>query len=186
MKDQAAAIQWAKALYQQTKAQGAVGGVQSDLTHILQSWRSGDEIWETLGHPMVSEAKAKELIQAVYGGKVNALTQRFMEMLAAKRRLYFLPLVAQHFERLADADAGIIRATVRSAFEMTQDQRSVLESSLAKFYQKKNPTAKSTKVILEVREDSNLIGGLTVKLGDWVLDHSLRSELVSLKESLSA
>lgn len=186
MKDQAAAVQWARALFEETKAASAVGGVHKDLGEVLQSWRSGDELWSVLENPMVPAPKARELLETAYEKKLNPITLRFVGLLAAKRRLPFLPLIAQHFERLADADMGIVRASIKSAYPLTEEQRVSLEKSLAKFCQKRQQGSKFQKVILESREDSNLIGGLTVKIGDWVLDHSLRSELQTLKETLSA
>lgn len=185
MKDQAVSLQWAKALFDQAKAASSTKDVLSDLGRVLQSRRSGDSFWEALGHPLLPASQAAKVVDAAFANKIGDVALRFLKLLAAKRRLACLPFIGQQYERLADVDSGIVRVFVKSAFALSSADYERLEKALVKFYNRHHGGT-ITKVILDVREDPKLIAGLVVKIGDWVLERSLRSQLHTLKESLAA
>ena len=83
--------------------------------------------------------------------------------------------IARVYGRLAADKRGVAKAVVRTARPLSADAQKTLSSHLKKFAGK--------DVELDVKEDPELIGGVTVKIGDWVLDSSLRGQLRRLRES---
>jgi F-type H+-transporting ATPase subunit delta len=77
---------------------------------------------------------------------------------------------------LADELKGVARATVTSAGELSADAVERIRTALSK------RTGKD--IVLEVKQDHGLIGGLVTQIGDLVLDGSIRTQLLNMRESL--
>ncbi|WP_394262068.1 F0F1 ATP synthase subunit delta [Moraxella boevrei] len=122
----------------------------------------------------------KTLSTAIDGGQqvnsdafVNYLTQ-----LAEQERLALLPYIHERFGLLKATDAKEINAHVTSAYPLTKAQELLLENRLA--------TSFNADVVLHVDVDPSLIGGITIKVGDKVIDDSVRGKLKQLKTQLIA
>ena len=128
--------------------------------------------------PMYSEVEKKEalesLIVAVKAHDVLAGTLRTM---LANNRLEVVGEVLRQYLADADTQQGILRAEVHSARPLSSAELSEIEKSLS--------NASRKKVILASQVDEALKAGYIIKIGNTVVDASLRSRLTDLKESLS-
>jgi F-type H+-transporting ATPase subunit delta len=98
-------------------------------------------------------------------------------LLFEKGRFGFLESVNDFYQKLADDLKGIARASLVSATELTSDDtvdkiREALSQRTGK------------DIILDVQQDPELIGGIVTKIGDLVLDGSIKTQLVNMRESL--
>jgi F-type H+-transporting ATPase subunit delta len=130
-----------------------------------------------LRHPRVSIADKKKLLHAKLDGKVGATTLRFLELLIEKKRYELFAMIAAVYGRLAADKRGVSKAVVRTAAPLGADAQKALAAKLKIF------TGKDVE--LEIKEEPELIGGVSVKIGDWVLDSSLRGQLRRLRESFN-
>jgi F-type H+-transporting ATPase subunit delta len=130
-----------------------------------------------LRHPRVPAASKKKLLSDALSGKVGATTLRFLELLVDKKRFELMIMIASVYGRLAADKRGAAKAVVRTAKPLSADEQKQLAAKLKNFSGK--------DVELDVKEDPELIGGVSVKIGDWVLDSSLRGQLRRLKESFN-
>ena len=99
-------------------------------------------------------------------------------MIVERRRLNILNDLIDNYQKMLDERNGIVRALVTSAAPLSEaEQRDIalrLEKSLGQ------------RVVMDVREDPTLIGGLVVRIGSTVYDGSLRQHLEGFKERLLA
>ena len=172
--DRVLAGRYAAALFQAAAAKGEDQKVQADLTVAQKELLSSAA---TLRHPRVSIADKKKLVQARLEGRVGATTARFLGLLLDKKRYEFLAMIAAVYGRLAADKRGTAKAFVRTARPLTSEEQKSLSSRLKSFSGK--------DVELEIKEDPELIGGVAVKIGYWVLDSSLRGQLRRLRESFN-
>jgi len=93
-----------------------------------------------------------------------------------KGRIRFLTDINDFYQKLADELKGIARASVISATELSSDAVEKIRDSLSRM------TGKEVK--LEVEKDTSLIGGIVTKIGDLVLDGSIKTQLLNMRESL--
>jgi F-type H+-transporting ATPase subunit delta len=100
----------------------------------------------------------------------------FLMLLFEKGRIPFLVSINDFFQKLADELKGVARASLVSATELSAETIEKIRAALSK------RTGK--EVILEVEQDSGLIGGIVTKIGDLVLDGSIKTQLLNMKESL--
>ena len=129
-----------------------------------------------LRDPRVPAARKKSLVRESLRAAAAPLTADFLEFLIEKKRFALLPAVAGDFDRLMLAARRVVRARVRAARPLSDADRRRLRESLEAFA--------GAGVELDVQQDPELLGGVTVRLGDWVLDSSLRGQLQSLKEAM--
>jgi F-type H+-transporting ATPase subunit delta len=88
----------------------------------------------------------------------------------------FLGAINDFYQKLADEVTGVARATVTSAGEISADAVERIREALSR------RTGK--EIVLEVKQDPGLIGGLVTQIGDLVLDGSIRTQLLNMRESL--
>lgn len=130
--------------------------------------------------PEDSNTVFKTLSTAIEGGAQadsNAFVN-FLTQLAEQDRLALLPSINERFGLLKAADAKEVHAYVTSAYPLTQEQEQLIENRLA--------TSLDANVVLHVNVDSALIAGVTIKVGDKVIDDSVRGKLKQLKTQLTA
>ena len=156
-----------KALHKVVEEVGSVAGaveMSRDLEQLLEN-------------PAFSGAERNQVLDAVLEHLgVSERTRRFVELLAQKSRLGELSAIAEHLEYLAEERAGRTTAIVESATELTASTLDHLRKALEK------RTGKSVE--MEVRIDPDLIGGMRARVGTFVLDGTIRSELDRLKARL--
>ncbi len=170
--DRVLAGRYAAALFSVAHRLGEEQKVQADLgsAHklLLDSLPS-------LRNPRVPPASKKNILQDALGGKVGATTLKFLDLLVDKKRFDLMVMVSAVYAKIAAEKRGSAKAHVRTAAPLSPDAQQRLAAKLKKF------TGKDIE--LDVKEDPELIGGITVKIGDWVLDSSLRGQLRRLRES---
>lgn len=131
-----------------------------------------------LGNPRVTAAEKASVLAAATGGSLTPLLANLVAMLIDNGKASLLPFISEHFERLQREHDGVIKATITSAFALSDADKSGLVDAIAKKYGK--------KVEAEVRIDESLIGGARVQVGDDVVHASVRDTLDQMKQALMA
>lgn len=170
------ARRYAGALFETARQADVVDRVESDLGMITYSLQTMPRLSEVLNHPLISRARKKGIASDIFRGKVEDVTLRFLDLVIEKRREEILPEVEPEYVRLANEHRGVITVAVTSAVPLTGDEVKALKAKLDEF------TGKNAD--LELSEDPDLIGGLTIRIGDTVIDGSVRGYLASLREQM--
>jgi F-type H+-transporting ATPase subunit delta len=122
------------------------------------------------------EEQAKGMNALLAAAGADALTQRFIGLLCAKRRLFVLPDVIRDFEVLVAKQKGEVEAEVTSARPLTDTQTAELKRAL------KEKLGRDP--LLATKIDPTLLGGLVVKVGSKMIDSSLRAKLTGLRTAM--
>jgi F-type H+-transporting ATPase subunit delta len=120
-----------------------------------------------------------EQLAAVVGDVSGVLTdeqRNFVRVLAANERLSVMPEIVSLFEALRNAHEGVLQAQVSSAYPLSEQQVAEVTATLEAKY--------GCKVKVSVGVDPELIGGISIRIGDEVLDASVRGKLAQLAEAL--
>lgn len=131
------------------------------------------EIGMALNDPRLRRADAVQLLS---NDTADAHWQAFVELLADNRRLALLPEIAALFEQLRADDEQVVRATVTSAGELSQDELASITSALQRRF--------GRQVRVQTAVDPALIGGAVIDAGDLVIDGSLKGKLARLQDAL--
>jgi len=107
---------------------------------------------------------------------IKTKVKNFIKLLAAYRRMNLIPSIVFAFEQLVAEYENILNAQVTSAYPLDKKSESDLIVALKKHF--------GRDVNLTYNTDKNLIGGVVIRVGDLVIDSSIRDKLIRLKESL--
>jgi F-type H+-transporting ATPase subunit delta len=122
------------------------------------------------------EARKKVLEVVLEKSDFPEIVKNFLRLLLDKDRLVAIKEITDYHAKLTDELSNITRAEVIAAKPLKDEALTKLGKAL------KGLTAKEVR--MEIREDESLIGGVLVKIGDTVLDGSVKAQLKGLKESL--
>ncbi len=110
--------------------------------------------------------------------KVSTALSNFVSQLSEQERLALLPEVYEHYRRHKATSLKQLDAYVTSAYPLTDAQREMIQSRLA--------ASLNASVVIHESVDSSLLAGATVKIGDKIIDDSMRGKLQQLKTQLTA
>lgn len=144
----------------------------------LAAVADNDQLQQFADNPRVTDAQVFELISGVVRTALPEAGKNFLRLVIENRRLAALPVVAQQFRALLNAQSGIADAVVHSAFPIEAAALAELSSTLEKRF--------ARKLQVSVQLDETLIGGIRVVVGDEVLDTSVKARLEQMKAALTA
>jgi F-type H+-transporting ATPase subunit delta len=140
-------------------------------------WAGSAELRQALENPVFKPSEKRAVLQGLLPRVTpTADVQRFLLPLLERRRISAVPNIARAYREMADLHTGRVRAHVTSAQPLGPAEVERVRQSLER------RTGK--KVILEATVDPALIGGLIARVGDLVLDGSVRTQLGSLRDKL--
>lgn len=130
-----------------------------------------------IGHPKVSNAQLMTLLADLFGARLSGAARNFVEALIDAERLELAPEVALLFERRRAQAEGQVKVEVTTAYALNDAERQKIDSAM------RARLGRDCK--LETEVDPTLIGGAVIKVGDSVIDLSLRGRLTALAQQLS-
>ncbi len=147
----------------------------SDALGRLSAVASNKTALELVGNPRLSNAQVASLV-ADAAGQLLPEQRNFVTVLTENERLAVLPEIAGQFESLRNAHEGVVDAQVASAFPLSEVQLAELNATLQAKY--------GRQVKVSVSVDPDLIGGVSIRIGDEVIDTSVRGKLAQLASAL--
>jgi F-type H+-transporting ATPase subunit delta len=164
------ARRYANALFHIAQRENTVDAVSADLTVMSGILDQSPQVLAALAVPRVPVERKKAALQAIVGSQmVQPVTRRFLDMVLDHSREASLPETAQAFAQLADEARGAVNAEVRSASPMDEGQTARLKARLDAL------TGRETRLTLTT--DPSLVGGVIVRIGDTVMDGSVKGYL---------
>jgi F-type H+-transporting ATPase subunit delta len=172
-----ASRRYAEAAFELALRDGTIDTWEADLRTAAQL--VGDErVARIVDNPSRAFAERREVLDDLLNRRIKPAARRLIALLAERRRLDLLPEIALEYDELLKRHRGIVTAIVTSAVPLTADETRALEERLR--------AMTGATIELEPRIDPGLIGGLTVRIGDRLLDGSVRGRLERLREQLIA
>ena len=177
MKNQIIANRYAKALFAVARETEAFDEYSKVLTEVADVYVAQPEVKDGLTnrlYPVDVRAKVMDYIVGAVGA--TGVIKNFLTLIVQKKRAEVLPEIAIAFQSLIDEQRNICQGSVVTAAEISEELKGKVQAKLEKI------TGKT--VVLTTQVDPAIIGGIIAKVGDLVLDGSIRSQLQGLKESI--
>jgi F-type H+-transporting ATPase subunit delta len=173
--DTVVATPYARAAYEYAKAHKKVAQWAAILLACGEVI-CNDDIALLLSHPMIGQVVVVEALIAVLGKKLDQHQSNFLRLLAEKRRLSVLAEIANLFVQEQQADEAVVHATIVTADKITKAVLKHITMAIEKQVAK--------EVALEHEVDESLIGGAIVRIGDRVIDASIKGQLKRLAQQM--
>jgi F-type H+-transporting ATPase subunit delta len=173
--DRSSAIQYANALLQLTEETGDPRTVFENLNALGGVFTSDPELMVLFKHPSIAAPKKLEFIKEASTG-LDTLTAQLLRLLCERGKLHLLPAILDEFKALLLQKLNRAEGTITSAEPISAEEVASIEDKLQKRLNK--------KVKLTAHVDKSLIGGYVLRVGDEVIDGSLRGRLQGIEKAL--
>jgi F-type H+-transporting ATPase subunit delta len=126
----------------------------------------------------IGRDRKAQAIKTIFENRLGELVYNFLMVLNQHGRLDLLRPILAALRKLLDQRSGRLRVHVRTAIPLPDDQRNRLQQELRETF-KREP-------VLEAAVDPDLLGGMVVRVGDWLYDASVRTQIENLRNHLIA
>lgn len=141
-----------------------------------------DAVLRIVENPAIPLVERRRAVRAALAGAaaepVGGQLDNLVGLLVERRRVALLAAVAREYRRLLDRQRGVVAAVVTSAAPLTADETAAVQARVE--------AMTGATVSLRSEVDPALIGGLTVRIGDRLLDASIQGRLERLRSQLLA
>jgi F-type H+-transporting ATPase subunit delta len=170
-----AARRYAEAAFEVALRDDSVAAWRADLETAAEV-ASDERVRHLLANPAVPLETRTEMAEKILGKDIHRPVLNLMGLMIRRGRVDELPKVAAEFRRLDNARQGITLATATSAAPLGKDEIKALAERMEKFT--------GGRVELDVQVDPSLLGGVVVRVGDRLIDGSVRGRLERLRNQL--
>ncbi len=168
---------YANALFDLALEEGQIDKVEAQLVGFQTALSESADLMRMIKSPVFTQeqqARAVRIIADAAG--IDGISRNFLELLAARRRLMFVPDMIGAYRSLAAHHRGEIEAEVTVAASLSEEQQETVAKALKAFA--------GQDVKMNLRIDPSVLGGMIVRIGSKMIDNSLRSKLNRLKYAM--
>jgi F-type H+-transporting ATPase subunit delta len=173
MREPTIARNYAETLLELAQKAGDLGGWGEMIDRIADGMESDRRLRMFLESPRVSAQRKNEILQKAFGGQLPRNFVRFLQALVTHRRQLLIPAIAHEYHDLVDRVEGRVHASVTVVREADEADRALVTAHLSRTLGK--------EVVPHFHVNPSILGGVIVRVGDTVLDGSVRRRLASLR-----
>ena len=167
---------YAQAVFSLAKDKGQLAQWSEMLRFMAEVW-SNDRVQLALANPKFSKDDVERFLLGICGERLDGIAHNLLQILVRNDRLPALSRIVELYEQLREQYENIVEASVDSAFPLSEQQLASLVANLER--------RTGRKVQAAVTVAPELIGGVTVKIGDDVWDASVRGQLDNMATALT-
>jgi F-type H+-transporting ATPase subunit delta len=156
-------------------AEGSANEVSDELFRLARIIEANDELRTTLEDATLPAARRTQVVEDLLSGTAHPLTVSLVSLLVSNNRIREMGAIVDEVLALSASRTNHRIAEVRSAVPLDDDQRRRLAEAL------KASTGMDVEVVVIV--DPSVVGGVVTRIGDTVIDGTVRSRLTQLRES---
>lgn len=168
---------YAQALFEAAIECDALEVIKNDFSEVVQLFQSEHDFFELYKTPRIPNDEKKKIIDEAFAKNVCTEVVNFLKVLIDKRRTLYVVKIFDAFENMYRKHHKIERAIVTSVQALNEEQIKLLTQKLEVM----------TGSTIEIQNilDPNLVGGMMIKIGDRVMDGSVKRRLADMKEALA-
>lgn len=173
------ARRYARALFSLGKEQGdaELTAYGKNLTGLVEALKESPQLDRIFRNPVFKVEEKKAVLDAILSKiKPKQMVTNFCHLLADNNRLGFLADIQAYYAQLLDEHQGVSRGEVVTAIDLDKALKDTLKKSLEEKVNR--------QLVLDYAVDPSILGGLVLKVGDRIMDASLRAQLVAMKETI--
>ena len=168
---------YAEAAFELAREESALG-TWSQMLRFGATIVSDERVAAALDNPRLDASTKESLLLSIAGDRFDVQARNFIHVLVAADRVALLPQISAQFDALKDDAEATAKATIESAFELTDAQVAELKAALERRF--------GRKIEASVSVNPELIGGARVTVGDAVIDGSVQAKLDAMSTQLRA
>jgi F-type H+-transporting ATPase subunit delta len=167
---------YATALFEVARAEGVLPKVEEELFNLSHVLAGNDELRSTLTDAAIPAERRVAIVEDLLGGRATPVTTGLVSFVVGAGRARDLPAIISSLVERAASERQHAVAEVRSAVPLDPDQQRRLAQALS--------TNLGKEVEVKVFVDPSVLGGISARVGDVVIDGTVRHRLDQLKETI--
>lgn len=170
------AKRYSKALEELAKSDDELNIIYENLVSVQKTIESSPDLETFIEHPSFSIELKKEIFNEIFDGKISVDVLHFLFILLDRNRIFALGAIINELKELMNRKYNILVIKAISAIELSDEVKNQLAQKLE--------TVCKKKIQLDTRVDESLIAGMILKIGDKVIDGSIKARLENMKRTL--
>lgn len=166
------------ALFGVAAESGQIDACWEEVKAVKAAMDENPELFKLMSHPKIVKEEKVKIIEDIFAGKVSGELVGLLRMIVEKGHFEEAESVLDYFDSQVKEYKNIGTAYVTTAVELSGEQQAAVEKRLLE-------TTKYVKFEMHYAVDSALIGGMVIRIGDRVVDSSIRTKLYDLTRELS-
>lgn len=165
---------YALALYQVAEEKGKVEDYLEELRMVCKLIDENDDFRQVIKHPQISTVRKKQAFVNIFKNKIDDDLLSFLLILIEKDRMKFIKEKLRQMEKIHLDRNNTLIAKVKTAIPMLESEKEALKIKLEKQYDK--------NIIITTEVDESILGGVFVRVGNDVIDGTVKSKLDEMKK----
>lgn len=165
---------YALALYKVAEEKGKVEEYLNDLREIVSLMKEDVEFQEVIKHPEISTSRKKKIFINIFKGKIDEDLLSFLLILIEKDRILFTEEKLKEMEKIHLERNNTLLVEVKTVVPLKDSERDNLRIKLCNMYDK--------KIIFDEKLDKSIIGGVYIRVGDDIIDGTIKNKLQEMKK----
>ncbi len=168
---------YGEALFEIAVEENRTGELMEEVQGLCQILDDNREFDSLMKHPGISKQEKLQIVREVFNGRISPELSRFLEVIVSKERYSDIKAIFQYFIDRVKEIEKIGVAYVTTPTELTQAQKELVQKRLLE-------TSGYRTMEMHYAQDASLIGGMIIRIGDRVVDSSIRFKLEKLTKQL--
>jgi len=168
---------YGEAIFELAVSENKLDAFQEEIQMILELLKENPEFSALMKHPKIPREEKLQVVESAFHGKVSDEITGFLRLIVEKGRYENLEEILHYFLEQVKREKGIGVAFVTSAVSLSETQQKAVEDKLL-------ATAGFREMEMHYAVDESLIGGVMIRIGDHVVDSSIRTKLENLSREL--
>ena len=168
---------YGEALFELAVEEGREEDFLSEVTQLREILSENPDFGKLMNHPKVLKEDKLAVLDEVFKGRISEELVGFLRLIISKDRYGEIDSILDYFIDEMKRIRGIGVAYVTTAFHLSEAKKSEVEQKLLS-------TTSFTRMEMHYQVDEDLIGGMVIRIGDRVVDSSVRSKLSGLEREL--
>jgi F-type H+-transporting ATPase subunit delta len=165
---------YALALYEIAEKKNKVDEYIRDLREICDIFDENKDFYAVIKHPTINTTKKKQLFTDLFKGKIDEELLSFMIILIEKGRILQLRGKLNQMENIDLERKNTVRGVVKTVIPLLDEELKQLKDIFEKKYEK--------TILFDTQIDKSLLGGVYVKVGNEVIDGTIKSKIEEMKD----
>lgn len=168
---------YGSALFELAKEEDCMDMMLEEVTTVRQIFAQNTELTQLLNHPKIAKEEKISVVENIFKGRVSDHLTGFLVLIVEKDRYNDMDSIFGYFIDAVHEYKNIGVAYVTSAKKLSQEQEKAVFDRLLQ-------VTKYVDFEMHFEEDPALIGGMVIRIGDRVVDSSIRTKLGELQKDL--
>jgi F-type H+-transporting ATPase subunit delta len=173
---EAVAERYSEALFSLARDKGQVAEIGKELDALLGLLASQPALAHALAAPNVPDEVKKNIVMAVFAKKLSPLMVNFLVLLVERRRGEAIEAVVREYHALVREAENKVKVDVEVAVDLPANAKQTIQDTISK--------ATGKTAILEWHTNPAILGGVVVRIKDTLIDYSLRTQLLEMRDRL--